>query len=128
FFREGMGILLTSKKALLLVFLSTVAYWFFYLSLAPVLLDGLGVDIPLPPVILAQILFNFIQPLFPTPGGSGGAELGFAYLFKFMLPNHLLGIFVAIWRFFIFYTSLLAGGIFFVKLVRDTDFFQRAEE
>ncbi|MFW6386511.1 MAG: lysylphosphatidylglycerol synthase transmembrane domain-containing protein [Bacillota bacterium] len=127
-FREGLGILLQRKLVLVQVFLSTVVYWFFYLSLAPVLLHGLGIDIPLPPVILAQIIFNFIQPVFPTPGGSGGAELGFAYLFKFLLPNYLLGIFVAVWRFFMFYASLLAGGVFFVKLVRDTNYFQMAGE
>ena len=126
-FHEGIQILLKEKGSLFWVFFYTVFYWVFHLSLAPVLLIGMGVNISLPPVILAQIIFNFIHPLFPTPGGSGGAELGFAYLFKFMIPGYLLGVFVVIWRFFVFYISLITGGIFFIKLIREVDYFQGVE-
>jgi hypothetical protein len=125
FFNEGIRILSGSWKDMFLAIVYTVLYWVFYLSLAPVLLAGLGVKITLPPVIIAQLVFNFIQPVIPTPGGSGGAELGFAYLFKFLVPGYLLAVFVAIWRFFTFYLSLIIGGIYFVKIVQGSDFVER---
>lgn len=122
YFNEGIHLLLGRRRDLFLVILYTALYWGVYLSVAPVLLLGLGVRIDIPPVILAQLIFNFIQPIIPTPGGSGGAELGFAYLFKFMVPGYLLGVFVAIWRFFMFYSSLIIGGIFFIQLVQGNNF------
>lgn len=125
YFNDGIRLLAGSKRDMFLVIIYTVLYWVFYLSLAPVLLKGLGVEVAIPPVILAQLVFNFIQPIIPTPGGSGGAELGFAYLFKFMVPGYLLGIFVAIWRFFMFYSSLIIGGIYFIYLVQGTDYLDR---
>ncbi len=126
FFNEGIRILSGSWQNMSLAIIYTILYWVFYLSLAPVLLVGLGVKIAIPPIIIAQLVFNFIQPVIPTPGGSGGAELGFAYLFKFMVPGNLLGVFVVIWRFFMFYLSLIIGSIYFVLIVRGTDFVETA--
>jgi len=122
YFNEGIRLLINSKRDLLLMIIYSLFYWLLFLGLAPVILMGLGVKVPIPPVILAQLIFNFIQPIIPTPGSSGGAELGFAYLFKFMLPGYLLGIFVVIWRFFMFYSSLIIGGILFIQLVRDSEY------
>ena len=124
FFNEGLEILSKNKKDLFLIIIYTILYWLFYLTLPLVLLRGLGVNVGFPPVILAQLVFNFIQPIIPTPGGSGGAELSIAYLFKFMVPSYLLGIFVALWRFFVFYISLIVGGILFVKVVQGTEFLE----
>lgn len=121
-FNDGIRIMAAEKRGLFLVILYTTFYWCAYLAMAPVLLLGLGLEVAIPPVILAQLVFNFIQPIIPTPGGSGGAELGFAYLFQFMVPPSLLGVFVAIWRFFMFYTSLVVGGLYFVHLVQGTDY------
>ncbi|MFW5999008.1 MAG: lysylphosphatidylglycerol synthase transmembrane domain-containing protein [Halanaerobiaceae bacterium] len=123
-FREGMSVILAQKKDFVMILISTVIYWCFYLSLAPVLLLGLGINVSLPPVIMAQIILKFILPIIPTPGSSGGAELGFAYLFKFLIPNYFLGIFVALWRFFMFYFSLIIGGIYFISLVRGTRYIE----
>ncbi len=123
YFNEGLEILIQKKKELFMVILYTILYWLVYLMLPPVLLRGLGARIEIVPVILAQLVFNFIYPLIPTPGGSGGAELGIAYLFKFMVPNYILGIFVALWRFFSFYLSLIVGGILFVRLMGKTGMF-----
>ena len=127
-FNDGMKVLLNDRINLIFIILYTLLYWGFYLSLAPILIKGLGLNIAVPPVILAQLIFNFIQPMIPTPGGSGGAELGFAYFFKYLMPDYFLGIFVAIWRFFMFYTSLIVGGIYFLFLVRGTDFFKNTKE
>ena len=122
YFNEGMEILVKNKEDLFLIILYTILYWVFYLALPPVLLTGLGIDINIFPVVLALLVFNFIQPIIPTPGGSGGAELSMAYLFKFMVPGYILGVFVALWRFFIFYFSLIIGGILFIEIVKGTEF------
>jgi glycosyltransferase 2 family protein len=122
YFNEGLSLLLRSKEDILMVLVYTGFYVFFYLSLAPVLLRGLGVSISISSVVLGQLVFNIIQPLIPTPGGSGLAELGFAYLFKFMVPAYLLGIFVLLWRFFMFYLSLSIGGLYFIYLVRGSGY------
>jgi len=122
YFHEGFRILSRSRRNMLLVIIFNLLYWAFYFSLAPILLIGLGVNPPVFSVIIAQLLFNIIQPLIPTPGGSGGAELGFAYLFQFMIPGQLLGVFVVLWRFFMFYASLAVGGLFFVSTVKGTNF------
>jgi len=58
-----------------------------------------------------QVIFYFILPFMPTPGGSGTAEVGFASLFSLFVPLHLLGIFVGAWRFIAFYFNLCIGAI-----------------
>jgi len=58
-----------------------------------------------------QVVFYFILPFMPTPGGSGTAEMGFASLFSFFVPLHLLVLFVGAWRFIVFYFNLCIGAI-----------------
>lgn len=125
YFNEGIELLFRKqKKYIIFVIVYTIFYWILYLALAPVLLQGLGINVAVPSVILAQLIFNFVQPVIPTPGGSGGAELGFAYLFKFMVPVQLLGVFIFLWRFFMFYSSLIIGGIYFLHLVKGTSYLE----
>ncbi|MFW6409535.1 MAG: lysylphosphatidylglycerol synthase transmembrane domain-containing protein [Halanaerobiales bacterium] len=126
FFERGLNALLTEKENFFYVLFYTFLYWGFYFSLAPILIKGLGVNTPLIPVILSQLVFNFIQPVIPTPGASGGAELSFAYFFKFILPARYLGVFVALWRFFVYYASFVVGGLFFINLIRYSGFLQKS--
>ncbi|MEW6045111.1 MAG: flippase-like domain-containing protein [Bacillota bacterium] len=97
--------------------LLTGVYWLFYLSIAWAVLVGLGARMNWLYAATAQLIFNLFQPFIPTPGGSGGAELIMAYLFKRVLPASRLAVFVGVWRFFTFYASLVAGGIMFVRSV-----------
>lgn len=46
----------------------------------------------------------------PTPGASGAAELGFAELFRMVVPPALIGLAVARWRLRTYYFTLLVGG------------------
>lgn len=90
--------------------LLTFVYWGLYLAIAPVLLLGLNVEFNLVQTMIAQLLLNFIQPFFPTPGASGGAELSFAYFFRGVVPLGVLGIYVMAWRLITYYLSLVFGA------------------
>lgn len=96
----------------------TAVYWLAYLSIAWAV--GMGMDSRADWIgaALRQLAFNVLQPFIPTPGGSGGAELLMAYLFRGTLPPGRLAVFVGAWRFFTFYASLAVGGAMLVRSVR----------
>src|SRR5690606_11537650 len=91
--------------ALVLTFLE----WVLYFSVASALLVALG----LPPSLLESLLFQVILqmvaiiPLFP--GSAGVAEFGAATLYTQFVPAYLLGIFVLLWRLFLYYLSIPLG-------------------
>jgi len=47
--------------------------------------------------------------MFPPPG-QRAAELGFAELFRMVIPPALIGLAVALWRLLTYYFTLLVGG------------------
>lgn len=96
---------------LLLSTLYTIIFWGTFFLTAPLLLRGFNLNFNLSHVLVMQVIFYFILPFMPTPGGSGTAEMGFASLFSFFVPLHLLGLFVGAWRFIIFYFNLCIGAI-----------------
>ena len=96
---------------LLLSTFYTVIFWGTLFLAAPLLLRGFNLDFNISHVLVMQVVFYFILPFMPTPGGSGTAEAGFASLFSFFVPLHLLGIFVGTWRFIVFYFNLCIGAI-----------------
>ena len=55
------------------------------------------------------------------PGSSGVAELAAISLFSVFIPANILGITVAAWRDFTFYTNIVAGGFVSLKLLKDTE-------
>jgi len=89
----------------------TIIFWGIFFTIAPLILWGIGVKFNLAHVLILQIIFYFILPYMPTPGGSGAAEVGFASLFSFFVPHYLLGLFVTTWRFIFFYFNLIIGFI-----------------
>lgn len=94
-----------------LVLLYTFLSWSIFFSLAPLVLAGLGLHVPLLKVITRQVVVFFIISYIPIPGGSGIAELGFATVFSTLIPSHLLPIFVGGWRFLTYHATLLAGSV-----------------
>ena len=97
----------------------TGLYWVVYLSIAWAVLVGLGGRADWVYAAAAQLVFNILQPFIPTPGGSGGAELMMAWLFRRVVPASRLAVFVGVWRIFIFYASLVVGGVMFVRSLGD---------
>jgi len=96
---------------LLLSTFYTIIFWSTFFFVAPILLWGFNLNFNFSHVLVMQVIFYFILPFMPTPGGSGTAEVGFASLFSFFVPLHLLGIFVGAWRFIAFYFNLCIGAI-----------------
>jgi uncharacterized protein (TIRG00374 family) len=118
-FKEGW-LLLTRRNPLLMVGagLATVAYWLFYLLLAPIIIWAMGNPVSFWRLIGLQLIFNFAQILVPTPGGSGGSELLLTYLFRGVVGGAGIGLFVLLWRGYTYFSSLIVGGFFFWRLTR----------
>ena len=110
-FHESFSLLKENWIKLLLSILYTIIFWGTFFMAAPLLLRGFNLNFNLSHVLVMQVIFYFILPLMPTPGGSGTAEVGFASLFSFFIPLHLLGLFVGTWRFIVFYFNLCIGAI-----------------
>lgn len=80
-------------------------------AIAPVLIAGVGVRMPVMRAFLLQFILALALYIAPTPGASGIAELGFASLFASSLPRQLLSIYVLLWRFFTSFLGVTLGGI-----------------
>ena len=91
-----------------------------YFMVAPVLMKGLGIPVSIVKVLLFQLILRFALVFSPSPGASGFAEAGFAGLFYSMIPKHLLGIYVSLWRVFTLYLNALMGGVLLMKFIRET--------
>jgi len=110
-FHKSFSLLRENWFKLLLSILYTIIFWGAFFLIAPLLLWGFNLSFNFPHVLVMQVIFYFILPFMPTPGGSGTAEVGFASLFSFFIPLNLLSLFVGAWRFIIFYFNLCIGAM-----------------
>ncbi|HAJ32942.1 MAG TPA: hypothetical protein DCK79_06175 [Candidatus Atribacteria bacterium] len=110
-FHKSFNLLKKNWVKILLSALYTTIFWSIFIIIAPLILRGFNIDFNLSHVLVIQVIFYFILPFMPTPGGSGTAEAGFASLFSFFVPHYLLGLFVGVWRFIVFYLNLGIGAI-----------------
>jgi uncharacterized protein (TIRG00374 family) len=110
FFRAG-------KWKTVLSFLLTLISMGIYFLIAPALLYGLGVQVPIIKAAILQLVLTYLLAFIPTPGASGVAELGGFSLFALICPKELLGIYVLLWRFFTFYISVIIGGMVLIRMV-----------
>ena len=110
-FRKSFSLLKENWFKLLLSTLYTIIFWGTFFLITPLLLKGFNLNFNFSHVLVMQIVFYFVLPFMPTPGGSGTAEMGFASLFSFFVPLHLLGLFVGAWRVIVFYFNLCIGAI-----------------
>ena len=97
--------------AVALIGFLTVSYWFFFFSVAPILLLGLNSIVPFTQALFWQLIIQMVTFYVPLPGGSGMVELGVARLYSFFVPASVLGLFVLSWRFFTYYLLLFFGGL-----------------
>ena len=92
--------------------LLSVGYWM-ALTLVPFfVLSGIGVKVPYAAVFATSMSLYLVMAYVPTPGASGGAEIGSAALFATMIPSRVLGVFVLLWRLVTFYLTMAVGGLF----------------
>jgi uncharacterized protein (TIRG00374 family) len=103
------------KTSIIYTAFFTILTLFANYSIAYVLIKGLGSDINFLKVLAIQIILYFLLYLTPTPGGSGFAEGGFYLLFYNLVPQHLIGILLLLWRFFIAYLWVIAGWLVIIK-------------
>jgi conserved hypothetical protein len=118
-FKEGWMLLLHQHPlSIFWAIVAVICYWFFYLILAPVIFWALGKAVSFFDLIGWQLLFNFAQIFIPTPGGSGGSELILVYLFKNLIGVARVGTFVLLWKIYTFFSTLILGSFFFLKLTK----------
>jgi len=110
-FHKSFYLLKENWVKLLLATFYTIIFWGAFFLIAPLLLWGFNLNFNFSHVLVMQVIFYFILPFMPTPGGSGTAEVGFASLFSFFVPLHVLGLFVGTWRFVVFYFNLCIGAV-----------------
>ena len=103
--------------ALFLVFLVEVGAWFALFSVLPLVLLGLGWEGSFTTLIFRMFLLFCLVPASPTPGGSGAVEVGFTMLLVSIVPAHLIGLVVLVWRALTYYFTLAAGSLVIAKLL-----------
>src|SRR4051812_17267936 len=65
--------------------------------------------------LLQWVVFTALN-FVPTPGASGGAEAAFVLVYSALLPESVIGIATAGWRFLTFYVQLALGSVIFASL------------
>lgn len=70
-----------------------------------------GVDASFLHVVLLQMAITLINYFFPSPGGSGAAELSAAALMAPVVSTAYVSFYVVLWRLLTTYVSVAAGGI-----------------
>lgn len=94
----------------------TSIHWIARYSVIAALAAFLGA--PVDPVlfwILQWVVFSLMS-LIPTPGAVGGAEASFYLIYSTVLPEGVLGIATAGWRFLTFYLQLGLAAILFTLM------------
>jgi uncharacterized protein (TIRG00374 family) len=79
-------------------------------AVAYLVVRSLGVHASFVGVALLQMVIILINYFFPTPGGSGAAELSSAALMSVVVSKGLIGFYVILWRVFTTYISVAVGG------------------
>lgn len=111
-FRSSLVTLILRRRGLALVgFGCTVGFWLCEFAVPSLVLLALGLDPAWWTSMAAQsILILFVLvPL--TPGGSGVMELTAALLYTPLGLGGLLGVFLLLWRFIIYYVNLIVGAL-----------------
>lgn len=71
---------------------------------------SLGMHASFAEVALLQLVIVLVNYFFPTPGGSGAAELSAAALMSAVVSKGLIGFYVILWRIFSTYVAVAVGG------------------
>ncbi|GAB6139077.1 lysylphosphatidylglycerol synthase transmembrane domain-containing protein [Halanaerobaculum tunisiense] len=95
--------------------LLTIVSWLAQFSVIYFIIKSLHLEIDLGYLLLVQLLIYIIIIFIPVPGGSG-VEVILASLLSNTLSLSEIGIIVASWRFFTYYTTLFLGGVLAIKV------------
>ena len=86
-------------------------------SILPVLMRSVNLPFNYLQTLAIQAIFMFLLYFIPTPGASGVAEGGGAFLFATLMPANMAGIMSFAWRFFTEYISIFMGVVIAVRLL-----------
>lgn len=89
----------------------SVAFWISEFIVASVILMGLGIAPYITESFLFQIIIAIVSMVPLTPGASGVAEISATSLYALIVPTSILGVFVLLWRFIMFYFNVIVGVI-----------------
>ncbi len=107
-----------AKKGLLWGFFFTTLYWISEFSIASFILMGLGIDPFFFESFLVQLIIAIVMMLPLTPGGSGIAELSASSFYGLFVPSSIVGVFVVLWRFILYYVNIIIGLLSSIIIVR----------
>ncbi len=107
------------KKKLysLAILITTIIVYIPNYSIAYFILKGLSIEVSYIDTIFRQVFVLFASFFFPTPGGEGIVEGGFAVLFSSSVPHYLVGMFTILWRFITYHLVVIVGGILTLKFL-----------
>ncbi len=118
-FREALVDMLKNPFGrVALSILYTALIWFPEFLVPSAVLLALNQDPAILLSITAQFILVIVSLIPLTPGSSGIAEAGMVYLYSKFVPQAVLGVLVAIWRFVTYYTNIFVGFIVNVKLLK----------
>ncbi|MBI4734365.1 MAG: flippase-like domain-containing protein [Rubrobacteridae bacterium] len=109
-----------NAPAVFLVFLIEVIAWLALFSVLPLVLYGFGVKDNFAQLIFRLFILFCLAPVSPTPGGSGVVEVGFTTLLSDLVPHHIIGLVILLWRAITYYLTLIVGGLFLLRFVVST--------
>jgi uncharacterized protein (TIRG00374 family) len=101
----------------LLATVLSVAHLLCVFSILPILMMAVGLPFEYPKTLVIQAVFMFVLYFIPTPGASGVAEGGGAFLFSMLMPHNMAGVMAILWRFFTEYISIFMGVAVVIKML-----------
>ncbi|HHY11730.1 MAG TPA: flippase-like domain-containing protein [Firmicutes bacterium] len=110
-FRDGINKVKSSGSHAVFAVLLSIAYWLLVIAVPALIVRSMVPQVSFSQVFFVAMTVYLVMAYVPTPGSSGGAEVGSAYFFASILPAKMVGVFVVVWRFATYYFTLLVGGI-----------------
>jgi len=107
-----------SKRGLVWGTLFSALFWCSEFLIASLILMGLGQPPHVIESFIVQLLIAIIMLVPLTPGGSGVAEVSATSLYNLFVPSSIVGIFVLLWRFILYYVNIIIGLLAGMLIVR----------
>lgn len=108
---------LKNAPAVFLVFVIEVIAWIALFSVLPLVLYGFEVKENFAQLIFRLFILFSLAPVSPTPGGSGIVEIGFSTLLSDLVPRHIIGLVILLWRAITYYLTLIVGGLMLLRFI-----------
>jgi uncharacterized protein (TIRG00374 family) len=106
-----------NAPAVFLVFIIEVIAWVALFSVLPLVLYGFDVKENFAQLIFRLFILFSLAPVSPTPGGSGIVEIGFSTLLSDLVPRHIIGLVILLWRTITYYLTLIVGGLVLLRFI-----------